>query len=131
MDSDLYGKDIAFKSDLVRSATGDLDTIDGLANFKEAIWRRVFTVPGSIIHRPDYGVGLPKFLNSLNSIGNQQKLALKIKEQLEQDPRVEEFLGLRVEQDPDIDGKVVITVRVKPVGYGEINISLDEGGISG
>ncbi len=128
---ELYGKDVAFKSDFVRSATGDLDTIDGLSNLKEALIRRVLTQPGSIIHRPDYGVGLKNYLNGLNSISTQQKLALKIQEQVEKDERVEQFLGLRVEESEAIEGKVVLTIRVKPVGYSEQSIVIPQGGING
>jgi hypothetical protein len=126
MAQDFYGKDLAFKDDFIRSPTGDLDTISGLDNLKEAIIRRILTQPGSVIHRPTFGVGLKNFSNALNSISKQQQLALLIKEQLEQDPRIESFIGLRVEPDELRPGVVSIVVRVKPVGYAEQTVNVEE-----
>jgi phage baseplate assembly protein W len=126
---DIYLRDLAFSNDFVLSPKGDLDTRTGLDNLRDAIYRRIVTVPGSIVHRPDYGVGLPLYVGSLNSLGRQQKLAAIIKEQLERDDRVEEFLSLRVEQSSSVEGMVKITVRVKPVGYTEQAITIQSGGI--
>lgn len=124
---EVYGRDLAFTTDFVRSASGDLDTISGLPNLKEAIIRRIMTVPGSVIHRPTYGVGLRNFVNNLNSIGIQQRLAASIREQLLQDPRIEKFLGLRVSESDTTAGLVTIVVRVQPVGYAELSVTVTEG----
>lgn len=117
---EVLGRDIAFKGDLVVTATGDLDTISGLANVKEALYRRLVTRPGSLIHRPNYGVGIQDFQNSLSSLEKQRELALRIQEQFTQDPRVQSVEGVRVDFDdlqPDV---VKIMVRVKLVGYDEV-----------
>lgn len=124
-----YGVDIAFKGDFVKTASGDLDTSAGLDNLKDSILRRLFTTPGAVIHRPTYGVGLGSYVNSLNSIGIQRKLANLIQEQLEQDPRIESFIGLRVESPDDNDSMVKILVRVKPVGYDEQTLTITTGGV--
>ncbi len=70
--------DIAHKGDFVETPSGDLDVISGLDNVKEALFRRLITTPGSIIHRPGYGVGLKNWQNALNTLENQRKLAVKI-----------------------------------------------------
>ena len=119
MESAIYGKDIAFKEDLIRTASGDFETVEGIANLKEALFRRLVTVPGSLVHRPDYGVGVKLFQNALNSLDNRRKLALRIREQYARDPRVQSINGISIEADDNQEGMIKITVRVQPVGYGE------------
>jgi hypothetical protein len=126
---ELFGTDIAFQGDFGVTSTGDLDRIAGLANYREAVMRRILTSPGAIIHRPKYGVGLKNYVNGINSLSRQQNLALKIQEQLLDDPRTEKFLGLRVDSSDASMGLVKITVRVQPVGYSEISVSVSTGGI--
>ena len=112
-------KDIAFKSDFVKSPTGDLDTIQGLDNLKEALMRCLLTTPGSIIHRPEYGVNIKAYQGALNSIENQRRLAITIKEQFEKDSRVEQVIGVSVDYKDKTPEMVTINVRVRVVGYGE------------
>lgn len=116
---EIYGRDIAFKSDFVPTASGDLDTVEGLANVKEAILRRILTTPGGIVHRPDYGVGLKDFQGAINSISAQRELAARLQEQLPQDPRIERVLSLSVNSEDDRPELVKIVIRVQLVGYGE------------
>lgn len=117
--TDVYLKDIAFKSDFVLTASGDLDTIEGLENVKEALMRRLITSPGTVVHRPEYGVGIKDFQNSLNSLEKRRRLAARIAEQFVLDERVESVTGVSVNSDDNNPGMVSITVRVKLVGYDE------------
>ena len=112
-------KDIAFKSDLVLGPTGDLDTIQGLDNLKEALMRRLITTPGSLIHRPTYGVGIKAYQNAPNTTANQRKLALSIMDQFKEDPRVEAVTSVSVEYKDSTPEIVQVKVSVKVVGYGE------------
>ena len=116
---EIYGRDIAFKSDLVITPAGDIDTISGIDNVKEALFRRLITSKGSLVHRPDYGVGIKDFQNSPSTLFYQQQLAAKIKEQFELDPRVEKVVGVSIDFDDYSPQIVNIKVRVKLVGYGE------------
>lgn len=121
--SDIYKTDLAFKNDMSVTQTGDLELISGLDNVKESLFRRLLTVQGSIIHRPGYGVGIKRYQGALNSLQNQRELALLIKEQFEQDPRVEKLLGVSITSSdarPDI---VKVLIRVQIVGYGEQQFS--------
>ena len=117
--NDTLLKDIAFKSDFIKTATGDLDTVEGLANLKEALFRRLITVKGSLIHRPDYGVGIKLFQNGINNFENRRKIAGLIEEQFLQDTRVEKVLGVSIENNNSNPDLTKISVRVKVVGYGE------------
>lgn len=125
-EEETFGRDIAHDNDFVRTATGDLDTIAGLDNYKQAVLRRIVTMPGSIIHRPNYGVGLKRYAGCLNTIAKQQELAAEIKQQIEQDPRTDKFLGLRVEAPDRTPGLIKIWVRVQPVGYTETTVEVVE-----
>jgi phage baseplate assembly protein W len=120
--TDLIGVDIAHKSDFLLSADGDLDTISGLDNIKIALFHRLITSPGSLIHRPTYGVGIQDFQNAVNSIANQREIANRIQEQYEQDPRVEAVTGVRIDNDDLTPEKVVLLVKVKVRGYDEVEM---------
>lgn len=111
--------DIAHISDLRRAASGDLDKISGLSNVKNALFHRLMTVPGSLVHRPNYGVGIKNYQNAPNSISIYQELALRIKEQFEEDPRVTAVTGVRVESEDLDPSRITVTVRVTIAGYDE------------
>lgn len=110
--------DLAHNGDFLITPTGDLDVISGLANLKQALFHRLITEPGSLIHRPLYGVGIKRFQNAPNSVSQQEKLALRIQENFARDPRVEEVTSIAIEPNPD-PHLVLITVKVKAVGYDE------------
>lgn len=116
------GKDLAFKTDLVRGPTGDLDTLSGVENVRQALLHRLITVPGSLIHRPTYGVGLKEFQNAPNTLAVLRALAIRIQEQFTQDPRVEKVEGVRIEKDDYQPELVYVIIRVKIVGYGETEV---------
>lgn len=115
--------DIAHKGDFVVSASGDLELISGLENLKEALFRRLMTTKGAIIHRPDYGVSIKSFQSALNSIENQRRLAGTIKEQFELDPRVEAVTGVSFKVDDNKPDMIQVNCKVSVRGYGETGFS--------
>ena len=116
---DFLKRDIAFKSDFVETASGDLDVISGLDNLKEALFRRLVTTPGSVIHRPEYGVNLKAYQGSLNNLENQRRLAQTIKEQFESDTRVEQVTGVSFNVADNKPDMIQVNVKVSVRGYGE------------
>lgn len=113
--------DIKHTSDFVqKTGTGDLDTVSGLDNIKDAIMRRIFTTPGSLAHRPTYGVGLKSFLNAPPTINTQQKLALRVEDQLTQEPRVSGLNSIRLVTRDKTPDQFFLIVKVEVVGYGEV-----------
>lgn len=120
---EFIGTDVGFKSDFIQTATGDLDVITGLDNLKESIYRRIITTQGSVIHRPEYGCSIKKWIGSLNSIDNQRSLAIKVKEQLEQDPRIELVTGVSFKIDDNNPDRVELKCRIVVVGYGETTMN--------
>lgn len=122
--NEFYGLDIEHRDDFIREeGAGDINTIEGLENVKEALRRRLITRPGEVVHRPEYGVGLPDYLNAPATLPVKQALAAKIATQFARDPRVQEILGIQMETTDFSPDKTVITVRVKLVGYGEQAVS--------
>ena len=101
---------------------GDVDQVAGFENLRRALERRMNTARGSLVHRPDYGVGIKRFQNAINSLENQRALALEIREQFEQDSRVESFVGMRVTVDDNDSSKITIVVRVEIIGFGEADM---------
>lgn len=118
-----YFTDIEHKGDFGRNeGSGNLRTISGKLNLKESLFRRLCIEPGSVPHRPDYGVGIKSYRGALATIPKKRELALKINDQFLRDPRVQEVLGVAVESDDLTPETTKITVRVKPVGYDEISM---------
>jgi phage baseplate assembly protein W len=117
---DAFKTDIAHVGDLVKTPSGDLGTISGLANLKEALFHRLMTVPGTLVHRPTYGVGIPLYQGRLSSFSVQQRLASLIQEQFKQDPRVEDVKSTSVQSEDLNPQMTIITVVVNPVGYSEV-----------
>lgn len=121
---EIYLTDILHRKDFVRTTSGDLETVTGRANLKQAIFRRIMTTKGTIVHRPNYGVGLKQYQNELMTLDQQRALSARIDDQLPQDDRVEEVLGVRVENEDETPESLKITVRVKAVGLGEIEVTI-------
>ena len=121
--AELYGRDLFHNGDYDVTDSGDLDTIEGLENLKQALFQRLVTYPGSLIHRPNYGVGIKRFLNSISSLANQRELFTIIQEQFALDPRVEEVTGVLFTTSDGKPQETRILVRVKPVGYDELEMT--------
>jgi hypothetical protein len=119
--TDTYLSDIAFVTDFVKTPNGDLAQINGQTNVDNALFRRLVTVPGSLVHRPDYGVGIQRWQNRLNTLSSQRELANTIQEQFKRDPRVADVFGVLVENKDNLPEHVTITVRVKYVGQDSIS----------
>jgi hypothetical protein len=120
--TDALKTDIAHSGDMMPTAGGDLSTVSGLANFKLALFHRLITVPGSLAHRPLYGVGVGLFQNSLSSFVKQQKLATLIIDQFLKDPRTKSVTRVAVVNDDTNPQLTKIQVVVVPLGYDEQTI---------
>lgn len=117
--NDLLLTDIYHNKDLKAASDGDLQTVRGIENVKMALFHRLVTSPGSLVHRPDYGVGIKDFQNAVMSIDNQKAIAKRINEQFLRDFRVEEVTGVSITQDRQNPAVVKIFVRVKVAGFNE------------
>jgi len=112
----LYGTDIEHKRDFRLTSSGDFATISGKANVTDAIFRRIVTMQGSIIHRPEYGVGIQSLQNTPNTIAVRLALAEDIRVQLTRDDRVAEVKEVTLLDDPNNPDQAKIRVRLDLVG---------------
>lgn len=117
--SDALGTDIAHVGDLVRTPSGDLARITGLANLYNALFHRLLTTPGSHVAKPGYGVGVLYYQNAIASLGKQQELAGKIKQQFELDVRVVAVLSVAINNNDMQPDQTTIVVSIKPIGYSD------------
>lgn len=116
---EIYLTDIKHKGDMVRTSQGNLEKVSGLENAYQQLFHRLITTKGAVVHRPNYGVGAKNYQNVTMTLANQRALALEIKDQFEQDERVEEVTGVLFETEDLEAGKFTVICRVKLVGYGE------------
>jgi len=114
--------DLIHRADFKATPAGDLEIVSGLLNLKQALFHRLITSPGALVHRPDYGVGIKNYQNATNTLDTQRKLATTIVEQFSRDPRISEVSGIRITNEDSNPSRVVIYVRVKAVGYDEITL---------
>lgn len=119
---EIYRRDLAFDKDFIKTPTGDLDTQAGVKNYRDALFRRLITTPGSLVHRPNYGVGIKGFRNSMATLATKQRIARIIKQQFEEDPRTVEVGAVGVEVDDLTPELTKIHVRVQAVAYGELQL---------
>lgn len=120
-EADFYLRDIKHREDFFRE-NGDLVLEDGLDNIKNQLLRRLVTVPGSIIHRPNYGVGISEYQNVTLTLGKKQSIASSIKNNLEQEPRVNEVKSVSFKSEDNKPDSFIVEVSIELVGYGEQTI---------
>ncbi len=112
--------DIKHQKDFVKTDSGgDIQSISGFDNIREAILRRIVTEPGTLIHRPGYGIGLKHFQNAPMTLATQQEIAKRLQEQLTRDSRIASLLSVSVESEDRTPEKAVINLSVKLEGYDE------------
>lgn len=95
--------------------TGDWPSIAGRANLHAAVRRRLVTAPGQLVHRPEYGGGLPLFVGTLASPSERARLAAGARGNLLRDPRIG-AVQVGVGEPPGMPSAVLVEVAVQPVG---------------
>lgn len=114
--------DIAHKGDFVLDAQGDLDTISGRPNVIDAIFRRIVTRKGALIHRPEYGAGLGDYQGLPNSIDNQLRLLEDIKQNLSRDERIVSIKNISINIEDDTPSKMTIILQADILGLGVVTV---------
>jgi phage baseplate assembly protein W len=120
MASDILKTDLAFVNDLAVTPTGDLDIIAGTANMRGAIYRRLITIPGTLIHRPRYGCGILAFQNAPMTLAVKRQMAGKIATNLPLDPRIVSVDNVSITSADETPSQLVITVSVTIIGIGAV-----------
>lgn len=120
---EFYLEDLVHEGTLLESSSGDLDTVRGLSNLKQALYHRLITRKGTLIHRPDYGVGIKDYQNAVGSITTFRKLAAAIDEQFRQDFRVLNVTNVAIEQNKDNSQLFKVVVTIQTAGYAELPLT--------
>lgn len=110
---DSIGIDIYLIRDYNPSARGDLTPISGIDNLRESIYRRLVTSPGELIHRPNYGVGIRKFLNRPANESNKRELENLIKMNILNEKRITRINSIKCDWSLDV---LMIEIRVQVSG---------------
>jgi len=113
------------KGDFEATASGDLQLTSGRENLNQALFHRLITVPGTLTHKPDYGIGVQQWQGALNTLDNQRLLALDIRDQFLQDPRVESVDQVQFEIDDYQPSLFKIFVKYTASGYNELEETFD------
>lgn len=114
---DLFGVDILFDEDVQVTASGDYAVVDGYKALEQAIKIRLITTPGEYAVRPDFGVGLTRWLKKRMTKSERDSLRQTIIEQLAQEERIQKVEDVVVESltSGNTTG-VKILVRVTALG---------------
>ena len=111
--------DIYFKNDIGSTLTGDMKTVSGIENLNQSIFHRLITAPGTMVHRPNYGIGVSRYKNKLNTSETRADLAEKIFRELSEEERISEIISVAVEEG-DSSSSVVLKIKYVPKGYDPI-----------
>lgn len=114
-----YKIDKLHDKDYYATASGDFVQVSGIDNVKQRLMHRLMTRKGSLIHRPDFGVGIKDYKNAPLTLSVQQSLALRIKQQMLLDPVVTEVTRVSVKKDGD---SIFITASMTIEGHGTLLI---------
>ena len=108
------------KGDFESSETGDISRIRGLDNLNQALLHRLITVKGSLVHRPDYGIGIQEWIGQITSFDKQRDLALRIKAQYLMDERVTAVSQVQFDTSDENPDLFLIFVKYSALGYTDI-----------
>lgn len=114
------GRDLKFDGDLGVTNTGDLSTITGRDNLRQRLHNRLVTVPGALVHRPTFGIGIQQYIDAKPDLNTLRQLALKVADQFAQDKDVIEVTQVQVTPDKENPSRFSIIVRYNAVGYNEV-----------
>ena len=108
--------DIRFNGDIVPTTGGDIETVTGLNNLRQAIFNRLVTTPGSYAYRPNYGIGIKRFKNIVGNLPVQEQIMLQMQDQFADEPRIESLESLSFERDNEDPSKTVVKLSVRATG---------------
>lgn len=98
--------------------TGDWPSIYGRDNLNAAVRRRLVTTPGQVVHRPEYGGGLPLFVGRLATPGERARLAAGARQNLLRDTRIGQA-SVNAGEAPGMPSAVLVEATVTPAGETE------------
>jgi phage baseplate assembly protein W len=102
-----------------RTPQYDLANVEGIDNLRQALINRLLTRRGELtaLGHPEYGSRLYELIGRPNSATQRNLAKLYVLEALAREPRVDtEQVQVDVQPDPRDRNRVLIEIRVRPVG---------------
>jgi phage baseplate assembly protein W len=119
--------DLRFGEDFSITPQGDFALIEGVDNVKQALLHRLLTTKGTLVHRPEYGVGIKNYLGAPLDFETQRQLAVQMQAQFLNDLRVAGVNTIQIEQDENNLFSVTIWANVEIEGEGEASLEIEIG----
>jgi phage baseplate assembly protein W len=117
----LFGRDLFFNGVLPLTAKGDYQIVEGDENLRRAVFRILITSPGSYKLRPTYGAGVADFVKKKMTKSALDDLAIRIKDQISQDRRVDKVLEVTfTESENKLSVRIVVQAfgrAIRPLSY--------------
>jgi len=117
LDAERFFTDLAMPGDdgVLVTASGDWPIVSGRANLRSAVEQRAITMPGELVHRPQYGAGAAEFVETTSTPAKRAELVARLRENLLRDRRIGD-VGARVAVR---DGQTEIELSIQPRGQSE------------
>lgn len=96
---------------------GDLKTVRGVRNLKQALLMRLSTPLGGLLHHPLYGTELHDLLGVPNTYDNQQKIKIEIERTIRADKRVKDIVIDKFGLEKDT---IKVEIKITAIGLDEI-----------
>lgn len=92
LDTLRFGTDLDLPDDpdeaIEVTPSGDLPLVTGRTNLRAALRRRFVVAPGTLVHRPEYGGGLPLYIERIANRRIQSQLATALRRNALRDSRI-------------------------------------------
>jgi phage baseplate assembly protein W len=102
------GTDLVLPTGAVRpTPSGDWPEVSGRECFRADLLERAMTTPGGLTHRPTYGAGLERFIETTATPEVRAQIVAAVRGNLERDPRIAE-VAVRVAAP--VGGRTIVTL---------------------
>lgn len=110
---EIFGADLELGEDgLLATSDGDLDSLSGLDNFKQAIKQRIYCPYKSLIFHPEYGCGLWNIIGEKNTAYWETAAKASVIDALGHEPRIRNLARFTMTTEPDA---IRLDIVVNPV----------------
>lgn len=117
-----WGRDLVLPdigAEVQVTPSGDWPTIAGRPNLHAAHRRRAVTAPGELVHRPDYGGGLPLFIEVENTDARRAQMAAVVRANALRDVRLEDARADVTSTTPE---QVLLELALRPRGEPDTDV---------
>jgi len=110
---------------------GDIQTVKGIANLRQALIIRLSTPLGSLVYHPNFGSRLHQLVGSRGTFEGIHKIKVEVERCVRSDKRVE---AVKIEKAELIDDCLNLDISITPMGLGKafmLSFKFGEGGVVG